>query len=108
MQSLRNTNVSYIDSALHISLGPQRSKGSKLYAIKWVKLILGHRVPRSAEFWKHKVLSGGIQRCAWPRHCHWSEEKKILNISFLQVGIEPTSCRVYSHTLVPLRHDWTH
>ena len=35
-----------------------------------------------------------------------SEEMKILNISFSRVGIELTTYRTYSHTLVPLRHDW--
>ena len=33
------------------------------------------------------------------------EEMKILIILFPQKGIESTACRVYSHTLVPLRHD---
>ena len=33
---------------------------------------------------------------------------KILNISLPRAGIEPTTCRVYSHTLVPLRHHWHH
>ena len=33
---------------------------------------------------------------------HQSEEMNILNISFPKVGIEPTICRVYSRTLVPL------
>ena len=31
---------------------------------------------------------------------------RILNISFPRVGIESTTCRVYSCTFVPLRHDW--
>ena len=35
-----------------------------------------------------------------------SDEIKILKISFFRVGIVPTTCRVYSRTLVPLRHDW--
>lgn len=35
-----------------------------------------------------------------------SEEMKLLNISFPRVGIESTTRRVYSHTVVPLRHDW--
>ena len=34
---------------------------------------------------------------------HQSEEIKILN-SFPRMGIEPTTSRVYSHTLVPLPH----
>ena len=37
----------------------------------------------------HYVFSGGTQRLAWRRH--QSEEIKILNISFPQVGIEPTT-----------------
>ena len=53
---------------------------------------------------RHCVLSGGTRRRALPRH--QSEEMKMLNISFLPVGIEPTTSRVYSHTLVLLRHDW--
>ena len=50
------------------------------------------------------MLSGGTQRRALPRH--QNADMKFLNISFLQVGIEPTSSRVYSDTFVPLRHDW--
>ena len=34
-----------------------------------------------------------------------NEVIKILNISFPQVGIEPTTCHVYSRTYVLLRHD---
>ena len=34
------------------------------------------------------------------------ERSRILNISFPLVGIEPTTCHVYSRMLVPLRHDW--
>ena len=40
----------------------------------------------------------------WSRH--QNEKTKILNISLPRVGIEPTTCHVYSHTLVSLRHDW--
>ena len=28
------------------------------------------------------------------------------NEDIKRVGIEPTTCHVYSHTLVPLRYDW--
>ena len=35
-----------------------------------------------------------------------TEKIKISNISFPRVGIAPTTCGVYSHALVPLRHDW--
>ena len=31
---------------------------------------------------------------------------EILNITFLWVGTELTTCRIYSHTLAPLRHNW--
>ena len=36
---------------------------------------------------------------------HQTEEMKMLNISFCRLEIEPTTCRVYNHTLVPLHHD---
>ena len=52
------------------------------------------------------MLSGGTQRRALPRH--QSEEIEILNISFPRMGIEHKTCRVFSHTLCPLRHDWPH
>ena len=29
-------------------------------------------------------------------------------ILFSRVGIEPTTCRFYSHTLCPCDHDWSH
>ena len=35
-----------------------------------------------------------------------AREWKILNISFLWVGIKPTISRVDNRTFVPLRHDW--
>ena len=49
------------------------------------------------------MLSGGTRR-ALPC-CYQSEEMKILNISFLPVGIQPTTCRVVSRTFVTLCHD---
>ena len=49
------------------------------------------------------MLIAGTQRRALPTF--QSKEMKILNISLPQVEIEPTTCRVYSRTLVPLRHD---
>ena len=51
----------------------------------------------SAEFWRRCVLNGGTQRHILPQH--QSEEIKTWNISFPWVGIEPTTCHVYSHTL---------
>ena len=51
------------------------------------------------------VLGRGTQRRALP--CNQSEEMETLNISFPPLAIEPTTYRVYSRTLVPLRHDWT-
>ena len=57
----------------------------------------------SANFWRHCVFRGGTYRRALRRH--QSEEIKISNIKCPRVGIEPTTCRVYSHTLVPLRKD---
>ena len=50
------------------------------------------------------MLSTGTQRRALSRH--QSEEMKIVNISFPRVRIESTTCRIYSHTLVPLLNDW--
>ena len=50
--------------------------------------------------------SGGAQHCALLGY--QSKEMKILNILFPQVGIEPTTSRVYSRAFVPLRHDWPH
>ena len=68
-------------------------------------LVLRHfRSPFSAEFFGYCMLNGRTQRCAAPR-CQ-SEEMKILNISYIQVEIEPTTCRpvmqqVHRHTCVP-------
>ena len=59
-----------------------------------------------SKFRRHCVLSGENERHALPRH--QSIEKKIYTyryISFPRIGIEPTTCRVYSHTLAPLRHN---
>ena len=51
------------------------------------------------------MLSGGTQRT----HArHQSKEIKILYITFPRVRMEPTTCRVYIHTIVPLHHDWLH
>ena len=50
------------------------------------------------------MLSDGTQRRAMPQH--HSEEIKLFNVLFPRVGIEPATSRVYSHILVPLRHDW--
>ena len=48
-------------------------------------------------------MSGRTQRGALIRH--QSEKIKILNILFLRVEIESTTCCVYSHTLVSLHPD---
>ena len=46
--------------------------------------------------------SGGIA-------CWMAELNAVLCIdTFPRIGIEPTTSRVYSHTLVPLRHNWPH
>ena len=58
----------------------------------------------SEPIFPHYVLSDVTQRHSLLQH--QSEEMKILNISFPRVEIEPTISRVYSHTLVPLCHDW--
>ena len=50
------------------------------------------------------VLGDGSQHRYLPRH--QNKKIKILNISFPQVRIEPTTCRVYSYTLMPLRYAW--
>ena len=39
---------------------------------------------------------------------HQNEEIKILFFLFPRVGIKPITCRVDSHTLVLLHHDWSH
>ena len=44
------------------------------------------------------MLSGGSQRCF--------RGNKKNNISVTRMEIEPTICRLYTGTLVPLRHDW--
>ena len=56
----------------------------------------------STEFWTHCVFSGA-QRSTQPRY--QIEELKILNISFLLAGIEPTTCRVHSYTLGHSQYD---
>ena len=75
---------------------------------QWELSVKTLRSPFAAEFLMRYVLIGIYirQRRALPRYR--SEEMKILNITFPRVGIEPTTSRVYSHTLVPLRHDWPH
>ena len=50
----------------------------------------------SAEFWSYSAILP----------LHYSEEMKILNISLPRLVGNWTTCRVYRHTLVPLRHDW--
>ena len=52
-------------------------------------------------------MSDGNQRRALSRH--QSEEIRVYvetNILFPLVGMEPTTSRVHTHTLVPLRHHW--
>ena len=67
--------------------------------------MLGHsHSSLSAEFWKHYVFSGETQRRALSHNQR--KEMEILNISFPRMGIEPTTCRVYSRMLVPLSNDW--
>ena len=62
------------------------------------------QTPISAEFCRHCMLNGRTQRRSLPQH--QSEEIKILNNSYSRMGIERTTCCVYSHTFVPLRQDW--
>ena len=52
------------------------------------------------EFCRQRVLSGETR--------YQDEEIKIMYILFSLVRIEPTTCHVYSHTLVSIRHDWPH
>ena len=59
---------------------------------------------------RHSVL--GYRFCSLLWHCvlsigsHHSAKRKILNISFSRVGIEPATCRgVYFRKLESLRHD---
>ena len=61
--------------------------------------VLGHFLLTFSYY----VLRGGYQRRALLYY--QNEEKIILNISYTRVGIEPIDRRVYSHKLVPLRHD---
>ena len=53
------------------------------------------RTPRFAEFWRHCVLGGFA--LTWKKKWRYQ-------LFFFWVGIEPTTSRIYSHT-VPLRHD---
>ena len=46
------------------------------------------------------MFGDGTQRLSLPRY--QIEEMQILDISFSRVGIEPTACRAYSHTLEAL------
>ena len=57
------------------------------------------------------LISGGIAYSVTKPNAtllsrHQSEGMKILNISFPREGIKPTSYRDYSHTFVPLHHEW--
>ena len=61
-----------------------------------VKYSVIHFPPKLLEALHSSFLSGGTQR----RSKNKSEEMKILNISSPRVGIEPTICRVYSHTVL--------
>ena len=52
------------------------------------------------------MLSGGTHRLCLDAR---AKKMKILHILFSYVVIEPTTCRIYCHTLhlyVLLRHDW--
>lgn len=50
------------------------------------------------------MLTGFSQCRTLPR---WqSEEMIILNISYLQIEIKPTTRRIYDRNLVPQRHNW--
>ena len=65
---------------------------------------ISHFPPNSGGNTTHKIMLGGeTQRRTFPRY--QSEEMKILTTPFSQLGIELTTCRVYSHTLAPLCHD---
>ena len=69
------------------------------------RLLLRHSAPHFVP------ISGGIAVESGGTLCralfrHQSEKNKILNISFPRVGIEPTTYRVNSPTLMPLCHDW--
>ena len=55
-------------------------------------------VPLSAECWRDCVLCNESQRHAlMPRY--QSKEMKVLNISFLRVAIESTTCHVYNRSV---------
>ena len=70
------------------------------------------RSPFSAEFWIHftvaelndALFASTSERIN--RNIHTYKYLIYINISFYHVVIEPTINRVYSHTLVTLRHDW--
>ena len=63
------------------------------------------RSPLSAEFWRHCVLSGRIQRRACPGH--QSEDNGNINLSkyFISSSGDRIRNQSVSH-FVPLRHDW--
>ena len=63
------------------------------------------RSPFFAEFWRHCALSSGNERPALP--LHQSEEAENIKYVISSNGDRPTTFRVYSHALVPLRHDWS-
>ena len=49
------------------------------------------------------MLIDATHRRALPQY--HSVETKILNVPFPRVESEPTTCHVYSHAPLPLRHD---
>ena len=60
--------------------------------------VKARRCPLS-EFWRHCVL------CSETLPFTSTPERRNENILFPRLGMESTTCHVYSHTLVPLRHD---
>ena len=64
--------------------------------------LKGPNFPSSffAKFWRLSLMSGGTQRCR-ATLCFDIRAKNtdILNILFPRMKIEPTTCRVYRHTL---------
>ena len=64
------------------------------------KLVLTHSAPHFQPNSEGRSLPPG-RRNDNAALCHQGDEIEILNISFPWMGIEPTTCRIYSHTLGP-------
>ena len=79
---------------------------------KWALLCAGYSVKLIniinmwSEFFKLCVKWRNSTLCFESTPERRNENIAINNYLIPRVGIEPTTCRVYSHTLVPLRNNW--